>query len=352
MQSEVNTKCEIDLSIIVPCYKTEKYLPKCLDSLLAQTKSNIEVICINDGSPDSCLEILQGYKKRFEGRLVILNKPNEGAWRGRRDGIAIARGKYIGFVDSDDYVAPTFCDKLYNCAIENNADIAVCGFHRVNSDTGRIISEEMAQKRSAFQICEEPQRLLELNGAPWNKLYRSRLLKEIPDISNPPAVFEDIMMNLLTYINADKIAFTPNSLIYYVIHNNSLMTTIGEGKISSTYSAMLDVKKIYIEHNNQRLLNFLDAAAFLHLGISLPFRLSYDKTINFAKMLKENAKFLDSNFPSWRSNEIISRKNARRYKGALKKLWIAKWIYTNNLMDPALRCYRFLIDKMGIEIKW
>ena len=92
------------LSIIVPCYKVEKYLPRCLDSLVNQTLEDIEVICINDGSPDNCLNILKDYQKKYKDKIVIIDKKNEGVWRGRKDGIKKATGEFIGFVDSDDYL--------------------------------------------------------------------------------------------------------------------------------------------------------------------------------------------------------------------------------------------------------
>ena len=102
------------LSIIVPCYKVEAYLPRCLDSLMNQTLEDIEVICINDGSPDNCINILKDYQKKYGKKLVIIDKKNEGVWRGRKDGVKKAHGEFIGFVDSDDYVALDYAGKLYN----------------------------------------------------------------------------------------------------------------------------------------------------------------------------------------------------------------------------------------------
>ena len=106
----------IKLSIIVPCYKVEAYLPKCLDSLVNQTLSDIEVICINDGSPDCCIDILREYEANYPGKVIVIDKQNEGVWKGRWDGIAIARGEYIGFLDSDDYAVPTFCRSSVLCS--------------------------------------------------------------------------------------------------------------------------------------------------------------------------------------------------------------------------------------------
>ena len=339
-------------SIIVPCYKVEEYLPRCLDSLVAQTLKDIEIICINDGSPDRCIDILNDYKKRYPEIIVIIDKQNEGVWRGRFDAIAIAQGEYIGFVDSDDYVEPTFAEELYNTAIDNNADISVCGFYRVDVDTGKILSNEMTEFRVAFNAKEEPERLLELNGAPWNKFFRASIMKKLHDFENPPKIFDDMMMHLLSFPMVNRVAFTPSALVNYIIRNDSIMTTIDESKIESTYNAMLEVKEVYLLESNKSLQLFLDAAAFLHLGISLMFRISYDTSANIKQHLKVNRAFLDSNFSSWNSNKIISRENAHKYKNALRKIYIARAIYRSGFMGFALKIYRFLIHKLGIDIKW
>ena len=162
-------------SIIVPCYNVEQYLPRCLDSLVNQTLNDIEIICINDGSPDRCIDILREYENRHPDTVVVIDKKNEGVWRGRFDAIAIARGEYIGFVDSDDFVEPNFAANLYQTAKEFDADISVCGFKRIDVQTGKILTTEMIEERPPFDIGAEPQRLLELNGAPWNKFFRADL---------------------------------------------------------------------------------------------------------------------------------------------------------------------------------
>ena len=130
----------VKLSIIVPCYKAKDYLTRCLDSLIRQTLTDIEIICVNDGSPDNCIEILEDYYKKYGDKIVIIDKQNEGVWRARMDGIKLARGEYIGFVDADDYVTLDFAEKLYTLVTLENADIAVCGFDRIDSETGKRYS--------------------------------------------------------------------------------------------------------------------------------------------------------------------------------------------------------------------
>lgn len=339
-------------SIIVPCYKVEKYLPRCLNSLVNQTLQDIEIICINDGSPDRCIDILNDYKKRYPETIVVIDKKNEGVWRGRFDAIAIARGEYIGFVDSDDYVESDFAEKLYNAAKNNNADISVCGFRRIDVDTGKILNTEMTDKRQPFDIEEEPQRLLELNGAPWNKFFRASIMKNLHDFEEPPRIFDDMMMHLLTYPMVKRVAFTPHALVNYIIRGDSIMTTIDKSKIDSTYKAMLEVKKVYKEAASPRLREFLDAAAFLHLGISLMFRISYDKSADLKHELKRNRVYLDTNFPSWNSDNIISKITAKQSGLNIKKVYLARKVYQSKFIALSLKLYRFMIHKLNFDIKW
>lgn len=340
------------LSIIVPCYNVEQYLPRCLDSLLAQTLEDIEVICINDGSPDRCIDILRDYEKAHPETIKVIDKENEGVWRGRLDAIALAEGEYIGFVDSDDFVETDFCEKLYSCAQQNDADIAICGFNRVDATTGKILNTEMTQPREPFDAREEPQRLLELNGAPWNKIFRAFLLKDIHDFENPPKIFDDMMLHLLTFPQVKKVAFTPHALVNYIIRDDSIMTTIDKTKLDSAYEAMLEVRDVYLHEASSSLRYFLDAAAFLHLGVSLMFRVSYDKSANLPQTLKENRAYLSTYFPTWNSNNIISAQNAKKYGGVLQKAYLARMIYNSGLMGPGLSAYRFMIGRLNKDIKW
>ena len=109
----MNTEKSPLISVIVPVYKVEKYLPACLDSLLAQTYRNFELIVVNDGSPDDCWQIMQRYAAQ-DARVRIFNKENGGVSSARNFGLDVARGEYIGFVDSDDFVLPQYLEWLYD----------------------------------------------------------------------------------------------------------------------------------------------------------------------------------------------------------------------------------------------
>ncbi|MBP5615442.1 MAG: glycosyltransferase, partial [Alphaproteobacteria bacterium] len=127
----------IKVSVIVPVYNTEKYLPKCLDSLIAQTLKDIEIICINDASTDGSLKILQEYALRDNRIKIIDFKQNKGAGAARNTGIDTATGEYIGFVDSDDFVDLDFYEKLYNKAVEQNADAVKGNIYDVDAISGK-----------------------------------------------------------------------------------------------------------------------------------------------------------------------------------------------------------------------
>ena len=114
------------VSVLIPVYNVEKYLERCLESLINQTLTQIEIVCVNDGSTDNSLKILEEYSKK-DSRIVIVNKPNGGLPSARNAGLDVAKGKYVGFVDSDDYVQTDMFEKLYQTAEREKSDIVICG---------------------------------------------------------------------------------------------------------------------------------------------------------------------------------------------------------------------------------
>ena len=346
---------KIKVSIIVPVYKVEKYLRRSMESLVNQTLKDIEIICINDGSPDGCLDILKEYKEKYSNKnIVIIDKKNEGVWKGRFDGIKVAKGEYIAFVDSDDYIALNYAEKLYKAVKENDADISICGFDRIDVETEHKYSTEMTQfEGKVIDMSKNPEDILSINGALWNKLYKAEILKNMDNLENPPKILDDMMFLLLLWLKTNKIVFIKDSLYYYMIRQDSIVATIKKEQIESTQNAMLEVKKIY--ENNKRgkeLLQVLDAMAFLHFGISLMSKLYMDKSCNFNKELKNNKKFLDSNFKFWRKCKYLKLSYCVRNKCANIKVAVMKKVYTLNLYKIFLKLYTFMINKLKIDIKW
>lgn len=350
----ITADSSIKLSVIVPCYKVEKYLPECLDSLINQTLDDIEIICINDGSPDGCIDILRSYEAANPGKVVVIDKKNEGVWRGRFDGIRIAKGEYIGFVDSDDTVAPNFAEVLYRSAKESDADISVCGFKRIDLDTKKVLSVEMCSPREDFVISEEPGRLIELNGAPWNKVFRSSILKSMNDLEEPPTVLDDLAFHLLVYLEArGKVVFSDVPLINYMVRADSIINTVRKEQVDSIYRTFGFIRSLYLERGvSEDMLKALDGMAFLHLGVSLLFRLFNDPTCDVTVYISRCTSFLDDKFSTWRKSNCMSLSYALKQRGPFIKLWIARLFYKAHLIRPFLSAYRFVITKLRIDIKW
>lgn len=340
------------VSIIVPVYKVEKYLKRSMDSLVNQTLEDIEIICINDGSPDNCLSILEEYKEKYPDKIVIIDKKNEGVWKGRFDGIAKATGEYIGFTDSDDYIALDYAEKLYNAAKKDEADISVCGFYRVDVETEHVFSTEMTgYEGKVINMDKNPEDTLSINGALWNKLYKAEILKNMNNLKNPPRILDDMMFFLLVLLNTNKITFINDSLYYYMVRSDSIVATIKKEQIASTENAMLEVREIYKKsENGKKMEELLSAMAFLHFGISLMFRISSDKQ-NFKQVLKENRKFLDREFPLWRKTKYLNIIYTIRNRSNLK-VAIMKKVYVLHLYRAFLRIYKWILKTFKIDIKW
>ena len=164
------------ISVIVPVYNIEKYLPRCIDSILNQTYKNWEAIFINDGSTDNSLKILEEYKRKNE-RIKIIDKKNAGSGAARNDGIESSKGKYIAFLDSDDWYEEDFLEKLYNNLIENNSDVSMCN-PKMAYDNIEKNSKINTYFFKSIELEKTPREILGILAMPvvWNKLYKKEII--------------------------------------------------------------------------------------------------------------------------------------------------------------------------------
>lgn len=171
------------ISIIVPIYNVEKYLPQCLDSLVSQTYRDIEIILVDDGSPDRCPEICDSYAKE-DARITVIHQQNAGVSSARNTGIRIAKGEYVGFVDPDDWVSPEMYDAMLRAMLSSQADLAVCGYAYCHEDGS--VNKSREYQRRAVETLTQKEIMRRMSDIPptirhavWNKLFRQKLLKEI-----------------------------------------------------------------------------------------------------------------------------------------------------------------------------
>lgn len=211
------------LSIIVPVYNVEKYLPKCLESLTNQTLKDIEIICVNDGSMDNSLAILKEFASK-DSRIRIIDNQHQGVAKTRNTGLEQSTGEYIGFVDSDDYIDIDFFEKLYNSATKSNSDIAIASIlkHKnfFNIYNAKYTKEETAITiQDKIKLCEDKKHFF---FYAWNKIYHSGFIKENNIKFSEGQIYEDVMFAIKALYYSNKIISVYGTKYHYIEHENSL----------------------------------------------------------------------------------------------------------------------------------
>ena len=215
----------VKISIIVPVYNVEKYLEKCISSLLNQTLMDIEIICVNDGSIDKSGEILDKLKMK-DSRLVVFHKDNEGLSVARNLGVSLAKGEYIGFVDSDDWVDLDYFEKLYNAAKNHNCDVACAGFKRCKKFRSSVRKCFKSEK-----VYTDINEKVEVDCLPdhnyvWNKIYnREEWLKHGIEFEKG-RYFEDLALTVKILYLMGKMVTVPDTYYNYRITPNSIVATV------------------------------------------------------------------------------------------------------------------------------
>ena len=238
------------ISVIIPVYNVEKYLRECLDSVVNQTMRDIEIICVNDGSTDNSLDILKEYATK-DDRIIVINQTNGFVGSARNNGLKIARGEYIQFVDSDDYLELNACETAYKYALLYNVDVVVWGYKNFPKKVGNVKNKRgkgLKYKevgvfhgglRSGRHLCE---------GGPCNKLYRHKMIKGcyFPEWIR---CREDEYFNFQVDKKINTLVQIPEQLYNYRLNLNSITTS------SKVFRKLIDTIFIgidLIEHNELR----------------------------------------------------------------------------------------------------
>ena len=221
------------VSIVVPIYGVEKYLHQCVDSILAQTLTDIEIILVDDGSKDKCPQIVDEYAKK-DPRVVAIHQPNGGYGKAVNHGIKVATGEYIGIVESDDWIAEDMYEKLYNKATETNVDIVKSSFYDVkkSNDRSKDKINTNIQKLSnlgIFNLTEHPE-ILSFYASIWSSIYRNNLIKDIKFVEDLRP-YEDLPFIASAYAKAKSITVIDYAGYYYRTDatsssNNTIKPTI------------------------------------------------------------------------------------------------------------------------------
>ena len=256
------------VSVIVPVYNTEKYLKNCIDSLLKQNFEDYEIIVINDLSPGNAEEIIKSYNDK---KIVyIKNKTNKGIGYNRNLGIKKAKGEYVCFIDSDDYVKEDFISKMYNYSKENNLDLCVCDYVNVDEEGNKFYKKDMLVK---------------------NKIDFSETLK-----------YEDLSFVALSIKNSKKIGKINEQLNYYTIHNNS-ETTTRDKRVFDIFKQLDIVRN---EYKSGKCLDELTVSVLLNYTIQQRYQIDKDTQ---SKFIDDAFKYLNDNNIDYKHSEYIKNRS-------------------------------------------
>lgn len=254
------------ISVIVPVYKVEIYLERCIESILRQTYSKFEVILIDDGSPDRCGEICEDYARK-DNRITVIHKENGGLSSARNTGIEQARGEYLLFVDGDDVIHPNTLKKLYQMLIDNKADIAMGDFCRFVDDTE--LRFESNSKNDKIEICSGVQILEKLYDkkssaryvSACGKLIRSSLFENVRFPLG--RLFEDEFTTYLLYYKSKNVVIIDEQLYYYYVNASGITQNLILQKWFDEYDAQWQRIAFYKEKNLQEVYH-ISLLAYLY----------------------------------------------------------------------------------------
>lgn len=261
------------ISVIIPVYNTEKYLKRCLNSVVNQNFKNIEIIIINDFSPDNSLETIKEFLK-IDKRIILINKlKNEGLSAARNTGLEIARGEYILHIDSDDWIEQNYLEDLYKEAKKNNSDIVITDFY-MDYDNGKLkycIDQKIEQEYESqvfLQNCFIGQGYI----CVWNKLIRKSLYIE-NNIKHPINISlgEDLAVIPKLFYYSKKITKLNKAYVHYIQNINSITKTNDVKKVIEISNALKILNEFFNYKNNYYFQRF----ELIHLGIWL-FKEKYD----------------------------------------------------------------------------
>ena len=230
--------------------------------------------------------------------------------------------------------------------------MAVCGFERINLETNKVVGTDMTGfGTTCKEIKPDDDFMVFVNPAPWNKIYKREKIQDLRFM--PFRGFNDTMFLAEAYTRIDKISFIPDILNHYFLRYDSQIHTVNEQDVENLKKYLLEVKKFYIDCGKYEEMKYiLDLMAFIHLGVSVMYRASYDKNIKINKMIKETKKYLDKNFKTWRKNPFLklgySLKRGVKHVG----LWGISVFYKLGLQMVFIGVYRFVVDILKIDIKF
>ena len=300
-------KCK--LSIIVPVYGVEKYIDKCLNSLVKQSLKEIEIIVVNDGTKDNSQKIIDKYVKKYPDKIKSYIKENGGQGSARNYGLEKANGEYIGYVDSDDFVEKDMYKKLYNKAKENNYDIVVCGNYNVSEDYQNKNIDTFINNYNT-----DLENIFFGKMAVWNKIYKRDILIKNKLEFKEKVWYEDLAFTLKAIMNSKTFAFIDEPLYDYLIREGSTMNNSNVQRNLEILDAFNDILS-YIQHNKkEEYFSKIEFLAIDHIYISAIVRVLKAEADDKVKRetINKLIDYMNKKFPNYKNNKYINTLSKNR----------------------------------------
>lgn len=277
------------ISVIVPVYRVEEYLERCVKSILSQTYKNLEVILVDDGSPDQCPAICDACAEK-DARVKVIHQENKGLSGARNAGIDAASGEYLAFVDSDDYVSPHFIEELYQLLQDTGCAIGQCRFSYVKGD-GLVEEGDSAfciyRGESLMEQLYGPEEKATCFVVAWNKLYRAELFKETGIRYPEGRIHEDEATTYRLFHEAKKLAFLDRALYGYYTENGGSITSVFSAKRLQWLTAHEERIAFFEKNGYEKLL----PAAYRKLcDACITFYFRCTEQVNDAEELKKELR--------------------------------------------------------------
>lgn len=293
------------VSIILPVYNVEKYLSTCLDSLLAQTLEEIEIVAVNDGSTDGSLQILQAYQSLNPEKLFTFSTENHGVSRARNYGFAHSHGEYVWFVDSDDFVEPDACRLLYEKATADGNDLVLFRYYNVDSETG-IRKEYIASCHNQnFRVADKPYELPAISPYPWIKFIHRDLFN---GLCFPEGIrFEDLPVAYLLAVKARSIGYV-DQCFYNYRKNVGFLSRLTPSTLHIRNAIIFmkeEMEKLGLFEQYQTELDFIAVRHFFYRFWKLLTNYETDQKELKLQLINELFDYMESNIPDWENNHYV-----------------------------------------------
>ncbi len=329
----MNTK----VNVIVPVYNVGAYLTEFFESLMNQTFQDFDVWVVNDKSTDNSLDIIENFANSFPDKIHIINNViNLGLCGARNEGLnqCDSQGEYILLLDSDDYIAPEFIEKMVNNADKYHADVTICGLERFDDKTRKTICVEMINNPEELITDIKNFDLLGyMNPVVWNKLYRRTVISDVRFTAIKRS--EDTIFLFSVLPKVKSIKFINEVLYHYRLRETSLSGAITNEIFESMLEGFKEAKENF--NKDKKYCEFMElfvVQMFIRCGIGGTCRLSFKNMQKAQFYINRTRKFMDENFPEWRKNRYLSLKYA--YKKSTYALAVC-------CASMAYKCHLFVV---------